>query len=235
MYKVYIENLGGRELAYPEGTGVETVLRDVRNELPYPVYVSKLDNAYRALTHKLTHDSRIEFLDLRNQEAWQVYQNSLVMIFIKAVHDVLGKDVRISIRNALNMGIFVTLTHKVDDEVLAKVEARMREIVGADLPITKEHYTKDGAMDRAVGHAHSAAAWSPHQAYAEAAVVACDAGPDVLLPALPGLVEPLGIRKELACNAYTVYLARGDDLVREGWILHASGAEHRDVDELLDV
>ncbi len=146
MYKVYIENLGGRELSYPEGTDVETVLRDVRNELPYPVYVSKLDNAYRALTHKLTHDSRIEFLDLRNQEAWQVYQNSLVMIFIKAVHDVLGKDVRISIRNALNMGIFVTLTHKVDDEVLAKVEARMREIVGADLPITKEHYTKDGAM-----------------------------------------------------------------------------------------
>jgi uridine kinase len=146
MYKVYIENLDNRELSFPEGTDVETVYKAVRDELPLPAYVSKLDNAYRAFTHKLTHDSRIEFLDLRNQEAWQVYQNSLVMIFIKAVHDVLGKDVRVSIRNALNMGIFVTLTHKVDADVLKSIEDRMRGIVDADLPITKEHYTKDGAM-----------------------------------------------------------------------------------------
>ena len=146
MYKVYIQNLDNRELSYPEGTDVETVLKDVRDELPLPVYVSKLDNAYRAFTHKLTHDSHIEFLDLRNQEAWQVYQNSLVMVFIKAVHDVLGKDVRVSIRNALNMGIFVTLTHKIDADNIKEIEDRMREIVDADMPITKEHYTKDGAM-----------------------------------------------------------------------------------------
>ena len=146
MYKVYIDNLNGRELSYPEGTDVETVLKDVRDELPLPVYVSKLDNAYRALTHKLTHDSHIEFLDLKNQEAWQVYQNSLVLIFIKAVHDVLGKDTRVNIRNALNMGIFVTLSHKVDENILKKIEDRMREITDADMPITKEHYTKDGAM-----------------------------------------------------------------------------------------
>ena len=146
MYKVYIDNLNGRELSYPEGTDVETVLKDVRDERPLPVYVSKLDNAYRALTHKLTHDSHIEFLDLKNQEAWQVYQNSLVLIFIKAVHDVLGKDTRVNIRNALNMGIFVTLSHKVDENILKKIEDRMREITDADMPITKEHYTKDGAM-----------------------------------------------------------------------------------------
>ncbi|MBP0970087.1 MAG: nucleoside kinase [Oscillospiraceae bacterium] len=146
MYKVYVKNLDNRELSYPEGTDVETVLKDVRDELPFPVYVSKLDNAYRALTHKLTHDSAIEFLDLRNQEAWQVYQNSLILIFIKAVHDVLGKDVRVNIRNALNKGIFVTMSHRADAEDLDRIEQRMREITDADIPITKEHYTKDGAM-----------------------------------------------------------------------------------------
>ena len=146
MFKVYISNLDQRELSYPEGTDIETVLNDVKAELPYPAYVSKLDNAYRALTHKLTHDSHIEFLDLRNQEAWQVYQNSLILIFIKAVHDVLGKKVLINVKNALNKGMFVTMTHPIDDEILASVEKRMREIVDADLPITKEHYTKDGAM-----------------------------------------------------------------------------------------
>lgn len=146
MLKVYIQNLDKLELFYPENTTLEEILKDVRSELPYPVYVAKLDNAYRTLTHQISHDSTIEFLDLRNQEAWQVYQNSLIMIFIKAVHDVLGKKVLVSVKNALNKGIFITLTHKVDDEILSEIDKRMHELVDGNIPITKEHYTKDGAM-----------------------------------------------------------------------------------------
>ena len=125
---------------------MKDILKDAQNELPYPVYLAKLDNAYRALTHEISHDSTVEFLDLRNQEAWLVYQNSLVLIFIKAVHDLFGKKVLVTVKNSLNKGLYITLTHKVDDDDVAALIRRMREIIDEDLPITKEHFSKDAAI-----------------------------------------------------------------------------------------
>ncbi len=146
MYKVTIANINNRELFYEENTPLEVILNDVRNELPYPVYVAKLDNAYRALTHTLTHDSVIEFLDVRSQEAWLVYQNSLILLFIKSVHDILGKKVLVTVKNSLNKGLFLTMTHKADQETLDQIKAHMRELVEKDIPINKEHLSKNAAM-----------------------------------------------------------------------------------------
>ena len=96
--KVYIENIKETR-EYESNILLSDILKDVEARLPYPVYLAKLDNAYRALTHQLTHDCTLEFLDLRNNEAWLVYQNSLVLVFIKAVHDMFGKETFRSSRN----------------------------------------------------------------------------------------------------------------------------------------
>ena len=140
-----IINLKNREIEFEDGVKIEDLLKQVKGELPYPIYLAKLDNAYRALTHITEHSCSIEFLDLRNQEAWLVYQNSLILIFIKAVHDVLGKKVLVTVNNALNKGLFITSNHKFTNEDVSAVLKRMREIVDADLPIIKEHLTKEGA------------------------------------------------------------------------------------------
>ncbi len=128
-FKVYVENLNGRVVPSEEGGTIEDVLNQIKGELPYDVFLAKLDNAYRSLTHVITHDSHIEFLDMRNHEAWLVYQNSLTLIFIKAVHDVLGKKVRVTVNNSLNKGVFITLTHKMSQEEIDSVLQRMQEIV----------------------------------------------------------------------------------------------------------
>ena len=77
-YIAKIKNLDNREVAFEENDSLESILKKVEKDLPYPVYVAKLDNAYRALTHLCTHDCTIEFLDLRNSQAWLVYQNCRV-------------------------------------------------------------------------------------------------------------------------------------------------------------
>ena len=143
--KITIINLN-KTYEYEEGTALKEILKDVQEELPYPCYLAKLDNAYRALTHECSHDSIVEFLDLRNQEAWLVYQNSLTLIFIKAVHDLLGKKVLVTVNNSLNKGLYITLTKKVDDEDIKALMQRMNEIIEKDLPITKEHFSKDAAI-----------------------------------------------------------------------------------------
>jgi uridine kinase len=143
--KAQILNLKDKVITFENSIRIEDILKEVKDELPYPVYLSKLDNAYRALTHITEHDCKIEFLDLRNQEAWIVYQNSLILIFIKAVHDVLGKKVLITVNNSLNKGLYITSPHKFSQEDIDNVKARMDEIIKADLPIVKEHLTKEAA------------------------------------------------------------------------------------------
>ena len=146
---VKILNLKDRTLTFENRIRVEELLKQVQDELPYPIYLAKLDNAYRALTHITEHDCSIEFLDLRNQEAWLVYQNSLILIFIKAVHDVLGKKVLVTVNNSLNKGLYITSSHKFNEDDVNAVKQRMDEIVKADLPIVKEHMTKEGARQLA--------------------------------------------------------------------------------------
>ena len=143
-YKVKIENLN--LVKEYEGVPLEVIQKDIEDLLPYPTYLAKLDNAYRALTHVLSHDCTIEFLDLRNNEAWLVYQNSLVLIFIKAIHDVFGKGVLVNVRNSLNKGLYITLNKRIYEDDVVRLTDRMHEIIELDLPIIKEHATKDGAL-----------------------------------------------------------------------------------------
>lgn len=140
-----ILNLKERVVSFEDAVRIEDILDRVKDELPYPVYVAKLDNAYRALTHITEHDCQIEFLDMRNQEAWLVYQDSLILIFIKAVHDLFGNKVLVTVNNSLNKGLFITSSHKFTAEDVQKTKERMQEIVEADMPIVKEHLTKEGA------------------------------------------------------------------------------------------
>lgn len=133
-----------------EGTTIETILKKVEKDLKYPAIIAKYDNAYRALTHEVHHDGTLEFLDLSNQEAGLVYQNSLVLIFIKAVHDVCGKKVLITVNNALNKGLYITLTTKVNSQLVEDVLKRMHELVDEDIIIKKEHMTKDAAQKLAI-------------------------------------------------------------------------------------
>lgn len=143
--KAIIKNLNNRVLEFDDRIRVEYLLNQIKDELPYPIYLAKLDNAYRALTHITEHDCVIEFLDLRNQEAWLVYQNSLILVFIKAVHDLFGKKTWITVNNSLNKGLYITSNHKFSEEDVEAVKRRMDEIAAADLPIVKEHLTKEGA------------------------------------------------------------------------------------------
>ena len=91
------------------------------------------------LSFVLRHDSTVEFLDFSSQAAWVVYQNSLELLYMKAVHDVCGKETLVTISNSLNKGLYTYIIPSVDDETVKKIEDRMHELVSLDLPIKKEY------------------------------------------------------------------------------------------------
>ncbi len=128
---------------YPEKLKAELILKEVADLLPYPVYGCRIDNAYRGLLHVVYHDCTLEFLDIRSQAMWLVYQSSLVLLYIKAVHDILGKDTQVTVNNSLSKGLFTVIKNqKPDPDVLEKIEKHMHELVERDLPIIKRHLNR---------------------------------------------------------------------------------------------
>ena len=129
-----------------DGTKVSDILKDYAHKMPNPIYLSKVNNCYRYLGHVLRHDSTVEFLDFSTQATWIVYQNSLELLYMKAVHDVCGKDTLVTISNSLNKGLYTFVIPSVNDETIKKIEDRMHELVLLDLPIKKEYMNKDEAI-----------------------------------------------------------------------------------------
>ena len=124
---------------------LEELAREYQAEAPYRILLACVDGVDRELTTVIDHDATIRLYDLRTQSANLAYQRSLSLLYLVAIRDVLGVDADID--NSLNRGLYTDIKVKgrVHAEEIRRVEARMRELVEADLPINKELCTlEDG-------------------------------------------------------------------------------------------
>lgn len=135
-----------QEITIEKGTSIEELYKTMENELPYTVLAAKVNNKLVTLAYKIHRDCHIEFLDMRTQVANLIYQNSLSLIYLKAVYDVLG-DFEVDIENSLNKGLFTEI--KSDVPITAaqvrEIEKRMHEIVAKNLPLERIELTKEEA------------------------------------------------------------------------------------------
>lgn len=136
------------EITVERGMTIEEIYKEIREELPYTVLAARVNNKIERLEHRIYGDCRVELLDMRTQEANLIYQNSLCLIYLKAIEDVLGK-VDVDIENAINKGLYTEI--KSHDAITAKdikkIEKRMRQLVKADRPFVREKLTKEEAEE----------------------------------------------------------------------------------------
>lgn len=135
--------------AIARGSTIEELYKQYAKQLPYTVLAAKVDNKIEGLEHRLSRECRVEFLDMRTQAANLIYQNSLILIYLKAIEDILGKA-DVDIENALNKGLYTEI--KAAEPVTAKqvkeIEQRMHHIVEEDIPFVREELTKEEAIAR---------------------------------------------------------------------------------------
>lgn len=130
------------------GMTIEEVYRRYEQELPYRILAAKVDNEFEDLTYILTKECRVELLDMRTQAANLIYQYSLSLIFLKAVHDCLG-SVPVEMQNSLNKGIYteIRMEKPVTLTQIHHIEKRMEQIVREDIPFVKEIVSRDEALE----------------------------------------------------------------------------------------
>ena len=132
-----------------KGTTIEELSRRYEDSLPYTVLAAKINYKIESLEYVIDSVCCIEFLDMRTQAASLIYQNSLILLYLKAVEDVLGKS-DVDIENAINKGLYTEIktSKQITSKDVKSIERRMRELVDSDLPFVKENLTKKEAIGR---------------------------------------------------------------------------------------
>ena len=137
------------KITLEKGTSAEEIYKRYRGQLPYTVLAVKVNNKIEDLGYKFYKECCAEFIDMRTQSGNLIYQNSLILIYLKAVEDVLGK-VEVDIENALNKGLYTEIKSKepITAKQIKAIERRMKDLVKKDLPFAREELDKDEAIAR---------------------------------------------------------------------------------------
>ncbi|MCL1905878.1 MAG: nucleoside kinase [Clostridiales bacterium] len=99
------------------------------------------------LDYRLYIDSRIEWLDHHSSGGHRVYKRSLVFLLLAAATEMFGEH-QLWVSHSLENGLFCRLkgVPPLDAPEIDLLQRRMRELVQADLPITRNQVTReDGA------------------------------------------------------------------------------------------
>lgn len=155
-----IEFSPGKEFPYQEmeaesGTTVEAIYRRNPENAPYPVVAAMVDHVVQPLDVELVKPCSIRFLDIRNKQAYLIYQNSLILIFIRAVREILG-NVHVEVLTSLNDGIFLqVMSHEEDgtmtpmdmsEDDVARTYFTMKKLVEENHRIESTLVSRDDAL-----------------------------------------------------------------------------------------
>ncbi|MBR3311001.1 MAG: hypothetical protein IKG15_04155 [Solobacterium sp.] len=135
------------ELIYDRAVTAQKIIRDHEEHCPHPVYFCRIGGVEKQLYDMIEEDAEVELLDIVDPYANMAYQSSLILLYVKAVHDILGKDVPVAVANSLSKGLFTTIRKgNPSDEKIAEIEKRMHDLVMEDIPFVQKKMTREKAI-----------------------------------------------------------------------------------------
>lgn len=147
MYRVQI---GTETREYEEGTSYQKIAQDFRKEYEHDIVLVFADNKLQEL-HKTVHkDCTIRFVTTAEEIGHQTYKRSMCLMMVKAIYDVAYHTEvdKVRIHYSVSKGYYCTIEGnvKLDQDLLDRVDARMRQMIEADLPINKRTVNTDEAI-----------------------------------------------------------------------------------------
>lgn len=134
--------LGGQSLEVPYGTPVGTVIREHLTRQEQPVLAALVQHRCVDLNHPICAPTTIVPIDYSTRQGVLVYRRTASLILLEAVRQ-LFPGVRVMIGQALANGYHyrIKLNGKLGPEQVAKIKAKMRELVAQDIPLRTETVT----------------------------------------------------------------------------------------------
>ena len=143
--------INGEKREYEAGTSYETIARDYQEQYSSQIALVTVNGKIRELFKKLKKDCEISFLTVSDGIGHKSYVRTAVMLMIKALRDVAGTDrlERVKVEFAIGAGYYCSIKGdlELNEELIEKLNGRMRDLVEADLPYIKKSYPIGDAIE----------------------------------------------------------------------------------------
>lgn len=158
MRQITIE---GQTLNIKDGTTYLELAKNFQKKYDHDIVLVLENNKMRELFRKVKDGAAVTFLTTGQIDGYNTYRRSATLLLLKAIYDVEGMDaVRgMKVEFSAGEGYYVSSRKMpVNEETLARIEKRMKELVSQNLPIEKrsipveeaiEHFTRHGMTDKA--------------------------------------------------------------------------------------
>jgi len=141
----------GREYEYPVGTPFKVIAADLQGEYPHDILLVNRDGKLCELHKTLDRDCTLKMVTAAEKPGMQTYERSVVLLMLKAFYDTAGREnvERITVEYSLSHALFIRArgSFALDQALLDRVEARMRELAAQALPIEKRSINTDDAVE----------------------------------------------------------------------------------------
>lgn len=143
-------NVVGKMVEIAEGATFADVAKDFSGTVNGPIMLARQKNKLRELHQKIRTCDDVTFYGIENDEAMRVYRRGVLILMTKAVYELWGSESLVVVEHSLQKNLYCEIRKpemEMTEEVLAKIEGKMREYVAADLPICKRTMRKEDARE----------------------------------------------------------------------------------------
>lgn len=134
--------INGQEREYPYGTPYIKICQEYQDEFENDIILVLVDNQLRELHKRLKQSCELEFVTTKDKDGRKTYVRGLIIIMLKAIYNVLGKDVarHVSVEYSVSNGLYCKLNNKdnISKEDVNNIKAEMRDLVARDVMIEKK-------------------------------------------------------------------------------------------------
>lgn len=149
--KMMTVSVDGESFRYPFGTSYRKIASDFQKNYEDDILLVNRDGKLRELYRTLDRDCTLTMLTARSKPGNQTYERSAELLLLKAFYDTLGTEnvERISVEFSISHALFLRAkgNFTLNQELLNRVEARMRELVRLARPIRKRSVSTDDAIE----------------------------------------------------------------------------------------
>lgn len=124
-------------------------LLDIINDDKKEIICAKVNNRIRELTYEVHYDAKIDFLTINDEEAMDIYENTLRYIVAMAMYEINPEiQLKFSYYESRSIyGIILNKDIKINQELLDKLINKINEIVEKNYPLTRKIVPNEEAND----------------------------------------------------------------------------------------
>ena len=151
MLKIVID---GVEREVKRKTLYETLVKEYGGEYKDEIVLASMNHRLRELNKGVRESGELRFIRRSESDGRKAYRRSLTFLMEKAVHQVVGSyETTAVVRYSIGNGYYCEMSNgpAVTDEFIKKVDSEMRRLVEEDLPIKKDSWNTDEAIQYFAG------------------------------------------------------------------------------------